>query len=105
MIERIFLVLGVHVSETTDADNEDELSLIIHEVVASSLSLAVHADTLLSESTVLLGVLLSVLVCLDALCLASLLGLSSGSSSSSGKLGHSGLLLLDVFWHLGRRHG
>ena len=61
------LGLWVHVSETTDADNEEELGLSIHEVVASSLGLAVHANTLGSDGAVLLDVLSGLVVSLGAL--------------------------------------
>jgi len=77
------LGLWVHVSETTDADNEEELGLSIHEVVASSLGLAVHANTLGSDGAVLLDVLSGLVVSLGALDLPVLLGLDSSSCCCS----------------------
>merc|ERR1719231_1064972 len=105
MIWRIILGLWVHVGETADAHHEDELSLGIHEVVASGLGLAVHAHALLGQGTVLLGVLLGVLVGLDTLLLAGRLGCSSSGGGLIGELLLSFLLLHNILWHWGRRHG
>jgi len=66
------LGLRVHVSETTDTDDEDELGLSVDEVVASSLGLTVHAHALLGNGAVLFDILLSRLVSCDTLLLALL---------------------------------
>merc|ERR1712146_405987 len=57
------LGLGVHVSETADADHEQDFGLGIHKVVACSLPMTMHTHTLLCESTVLLHILISIFVC------------------------------------------
>merc|ERR1719502_688487 len=88
------LGLRVEVGETADADDEDELGLSIHIVVAGSLGLAVHAHTLGRESAVLLNILGSIVVGSSALLLAGLLGLSVGGSGSLSE-GVLGLLLLE----------
>merc|ERR1719502_735588 len=88
------LGLRVEVGETADADDEDELGLSIHVVVAGSLGLAVHAHTLGRESAVLLNILGSIVVGSNALLLAGLLGLSVGGSGSLSE-GVLGLLLLE----------
>merc|ERR1712146_768851 len=76
------LGLGVHVVETTDADNKCELGLAINKVVAGGLGLAVHAHTLLGQSAVLFDILLGRFVCWTRLSLLSFLAATAAAALS-----------------------